>query len=385
MKISIRDSDVLRSITPSALSAFALEAGWRRDKEYRKYSNIFVGKGLPSIVIPNTASLGDYANVVADLIETFADVADQDEMSVFRALSIADRDTLNIRAKEIEHQGMLLENGLKVIKGAHDMLFAAACSLKDAQEADDGQTKQEAQEFINSVRIKAPEEGSFVVTFSMPSLAPAVKRDLFEHYDELMEPTHRRVVRRLVNGLAIIRQDLKNISVDSVSMIKKLIQEGVSAEFCDALHEVVNACPKVDIGVIWARTRPLDRVKHEYRFEASDASILQKTSLELQPTKREEIDAVRLEGIIQGLKRERTKSDGIVRFWTLYEGENLSVEAKLEKIAYEQAIMAHKAKSPVTLEGQLTKLTKQNKLHNARITDVASSDVETESQLDFTT
>ena len=92
MKVNIRDVDALRAVTPAALAAYARDAGWRIQERYRKHSNVYVGEGLPEIIIPRTERLGDYASIVAAMIDTFAKVADLDETTVYRLLVASDRD-----------------------------------------------------------------------------------------------------------------------------------------------------------------------------------------------------------------------------------------------------------------------------------------------------
>ena len=52
-------------------------------------SDVYVGESRPEIIVPRTERLGDYASVVATLIDTFAGVTGQDELSVYRSLATA--------------------------------------------------------------------------------------------------------------------------------------------------------------------------------------------------------------------------------------------------------------------------------------------------------
>ena len=61
------------------------------------HSDVNVGKARPEIIVPRTEPLGDYASMVATLIETIAEVAGQDELTVYRALVTAGRDVVRIR------------------------------------------------------------------------------------------------------------------------------------------------------------------------------------------------------------------------------------------------------------------------------------------------
>ena len=60
MKVSIRDADALRAVSPAALTAYVRAAGWRRSEPYGEHSDVYDGEALPEIIVPRTAHLGDY-------------------------------------------------------------------------------------------------------------------------------------------------------------------------------------------------------------------------------------------------------------------------------------------------------------------------------------
>ena len=66
----VEDRDALLAVSPAALSAYARDAGWRRQERYRVHSDVYVGETRPEIIVPRTECIGDYASAVADLIGT---------------------------------------------------------------------------------------------------------------------------------------------------------------------------------------------------------------------------------------------------------------------------------------------------------------------------
>ena len=133
MQVSICNRDSLLAISPAALAAYAGDAGWNREASYRVHSDVYAGRALPEIIIPRTEHLGDYATVVSTLIEAFAEVAGQDEMSVQRCLATADRDVVRVRAAESDDGSVTLNDGVDLIGGARGLLLLAACSLREPQ------------------------------------------------------------------------------------------------------------------------------------------------------------------------------------------------------------------------------------------------------------
>ena len=133
MRVSIRGRGALSAVSPTALSAYARAAGWRRHEPYREYSDVYVGESRPEIIVPRTERLGDYASVVATLIDTFAGITGKDQLSVYRSLATADRDVVRVRAAESDDGSVTLNDGVDLIGGARDLLLSAACSLREPQ------------------------------------------------------------------------------------------------------------------------------------------------------------------------------------------------------------------------------------------------------------
>ena len=94
MRVTIRDTEALKAVSPAALSAYARAAGWSKAETYRDHSDVYVAHGRPEIILPRTEHLGDYADVVSRLVETFANAMETDELSLYRDLVTADRDVI---------------------------------------------------------------------------------------------------------------------------------------------------------------------------------------------------------------------------------------------------------------------------------------------------
>ena len=99
MRASIRDSEALLAISPAALSAYARAEGWARNGAYGDHADVYAAEEFPEIILPRTQRLGDYAHVVSQLIEIFAQVADMDEISIYRDLVTADRDVIRVSGR----------------------------------------------------------------------------------------------------------------------------------------------------------------------------------------------------------------------------------------------------------------------------------------------
>ena len=367
MQVTIRDRDALLAISPAALSAYARVAGWSQHELYREHSDIYIGDTLPEIIVPRTTRLGDYASAVAALIETFAQVAGQDELTVYRSLATADRDVVRIRAAESNDGSLSLNDGVDLVGGARNMVLAAACSLHDPRSVYRPGANREAVELVRQMRLGQTDQGSFVVTLLTPVVPPPMPT-LFADPDDHNAPIARRMTRRLLEALAAARQAAERAVSGDSNAFGETMTSGVSANLCEALVQIIEPFPALDIGVSWARTRPVMTPGIVVRFGQADAALLGEVarSLRERAPKPEQC----LHGFVRILKRDGEELDGTIRLKTEIDGQQQSVEAFLEQADYERAVQAHSDRAPVALKGDLERAGQRWRLLNARLEGV---------------
>ena len=371
MKVSIHDRGALLAVSPVALSAYARVAGWSRQEQYRMHSDVYVGEARPEIIVPRTERLGDYASVVATLIETFANVAGQDELTVYRSLVTADRDVVRVRASESDDGSVALNDGVDLIGGARDMLLSAACSLRELQPVYRAGANREAADLVKQVRLGQTEQGSFVVTLLTPVVPPPIPA-LFPDPDDLNAPIERRMTRRLVEALTAVRQATERTAAGDESAFGDAVASGVSANLCEALVRLIEPFPTLDCGVSWARTRPVTVPGTVVRFGRADAALLREAARSLRD--RLPRPDVRLYGFVRLLKRGEADDDGTIGLVTDIDGQRQSVTAVLGQLDYERAVQAHGDRALVVLTGDLERMSQRWRLLNPRLTDVIRDD-----------
>jgi hypothetical protein len=110
--------------------------GGRQIEAFGEHSAVYSQEAGSEAIIPATAAIADYAQVVSQLIELFARIEERDELQIFRDLSTADQDVIRIRAPEADDSGSVqLEAGVGLIVHAHELLLSAACSALDPRAA----------------------------------------------------------------------------------------------------------------------------------------------------------------------------------------------------------------------------------------------------------
>ena len=367
MRVSIRDRDALLAVSPTALTAYARAAGWTQRESYREHSEIFAGEKLPEIILPLTKRLGDYASVVSELIEVFAEVTEQDEVAVYRSLVNADRDLVRVRAGASDDGSVGLNEGVDLIRGARDMLLSVACSLGEPKAVYRAGANKEASKLVDRVRLGPTDHGSFIVTLLTPVVPPSTPK-LLPDAGHQSQPPQRKLTLRLIEALRVARKALERAAVGDERAFADSVEHGVSANLCEALCRIVRPFPMLDVRVSWARTRMVSEPLAIVRFGQNDTPLLSEAARALRELAPQ--PDVRLRGFIRVLKRVRAESGGTIQLATTINKRRQSVMAVLERSDYEQAVQAHKEQAPVILDGDLERVGQRWRLLIPRLTEI---------------
>ena len=374
MRAKIRDRDALLAVSPAALSAWARAAGWTKTESYGEHSDVYAAQERPEVILPRTQRLGDYANVVARLIEIFAADAERDELSLYRDLVIADRDTIRIKAAESNDGSMSLNDGVQIVQGSRDLLLAAACSLREPQMVYRAGANKEANELLSRVRLGQTEQGSFVVTLLTAPISVPMQLRLFPDYEIDDESDERRMTRHLVEVLDAALSATEGTVAGNGSAFSDAIEKGVSANLCEALVNLIEPFPKLDVTVSWAWTHPRNAQQHMVCFANSDVAILRNAAQTLRS--REPQPDAKLFGFVHQLKRDDVEIDGLIHLKTQIDGKNCSVATVLKQTDYLAAIDAHKKQMPIILQGDLERTSRRWRLLNPRLVGVIDQNVD---------
>ncbi len=270
MRVDIRDNDALQAISPDALAAYAKAAGWAKVESYGEYSDVYAAEGLPEIILPRTSLLGDYASVVAQLIEIFTKVAERDELALYRDLVNANRDVVRVRAGGDDDGSPTVDDGVALVGGSRDMLLAAACSLRKPQELYHERADKGATDLLSRVRLGQTEQGSFVVALVVLIPPPTSPED--------DAPIERRMTKRLIEALGAARSATESTVAGDRGAFVKAVDKGVSANLCEALDRMISPFRTLDVSVTWSRTRPMESARQSVEFAKADAAILREAA-----------------------------------------------------------------------------------------------------------
>ncbi len=370
MKVRIQDREALMAISPRALSAYARAAGWSKAEPYGNHSDIYVAEGHPEVILPRTQHLGDYAHIVSQLITIFARVAETDEISLYRDLTMSGWDVIRVRAMGSEADGdVAVSAGLDLVRGAHDMLLAAACSLQGEKRLYRVGANREAQDYLSKVRLGQTEQGSFVVTLLSPVPFPRQQQLPFGAGITPDDPVERQVTQRLADALAATRQATESMARgEDSNVFYHAVSRGVSTNLCEALAMLIEPFSALDISLTWARTRPMATARTAIRFAQDSAPILRKVAQSFRD--REPRLDEQLFGFVRSLKREAQETDGTITLQAPVDGAVRSVAVVLNQTDYEQAIQAHQSKAGVSVKGDLERDGQRWRLLNPIIQEI---------------
>ena len=374
MRTRILDKGALTAISPLALAAYARGGGWTKTEPYGDRADIYVGDGCPEIVLPRTDRLTDYASVVSRLIGIFGEVAEQDELAVYRDLVDSEHDVVRVRAVRTEDDGSIaLDEGVELVSQSREMLLAAACATKVQRPVYRAGANLDATEYMKRVRLGQTEHGSFVVTLIAP-VPPTLQSMLDEswaRFDD--EPYERQVTRRLVQALEASRDAAEGAhSGDGATAFKQAVTKGVSANLCDAVATLIELSSGLEVSVSWAKTRPTPESRRRIRFSESDAGVLKEAARTFRA--REPRPDVELFGNVHRLVRGPTAAKGQVAFTVIQDEKPLSVSATLGEEDYSIAISAHEARNPVIVRGDLKQIGHRWHVTNATVQELVSDE-----------
>lgn len=373
MKTRIQDRDALLAVSPVALSAYARAEGWSKAEAYGDFSDIYVADGLPEIILPRTENLGDYADVVSTLIGIFARVADVDELTLYRNLVTADRDAIRMRAADSDDGTVSMIDGVDFVRGASEIILAAACSYHRPQPLFRAGANREAREYLRQMRLGQTEQGSYVVTLLSPVVPPPMQLTLDLGPEELPDDAlERRITKHLASSLKAARRAIEGTVGGESDAFAEVVDKGVSANLCEALDRMIMPFSTMDVSFVWARTRPMSSAREVIRFSNDDAPILREAARALRQRGPRHDES--LVGFVNILNRTEDQEEGKIRLKAEIDGQMHSVNAVLDQSEYARAIQAHAEQAIVIAEGDLERVGQRWNLLNARIKKIIANE-----------
>lgn len=273
------------------LQLYLSSRGWQPDADASTELATFYR--LPSepdaeILVPRHREIADYVPRMADAAQVLAAVEQRSIWTVLNDLANPPADTLRLRvlSPEAASGSLPLAEGLRLLRGGHDLLLAAAHSVHQRQAYYPRQSVAEAVDFVRSCRIGQTERGSYVAAILAPvppNLTPSLLDALDGEDGVADEPFERRATLSLMEALQHIQTAIELGKPDN---ILGGIQQGVSANLCEALALVAPENPQasVEVSVSWSRSRPHvpQRIRGQVSFAQGEFSVIREAARRLR-------------------------------------------------------------------------------------------------------
>ena len=372
-------STVVETVIPRGVHAYLAAHGWTRTGPYRiDRGDVYRRSGdRETVLVPASTKFADYPIRILQLAEIVGRTEDRRPSAVLADLSLAAVDLIRVRLpRSYEDHSLALDTGVDLLSGSRKLLLAAACSAVRPQGRFRAGSHERASTYIASVRLGQTEPGSFVINLRVPvspSLAEPDQTHLFA------PPFERRANRTLVAGLRAAREatDLVNRG-DHIRAFDQRVPDGVSANLCTAVAELIDVGGGLEVSVSWALTRPESEEHDEQRvtvtFQPPDAPVLREAA-QILSDRQERVDE-RIDGCVSALARDLSEPEGRATIKAVVDGALASVKADFSPSEYSRIVRAHDNRWSVSLEGDLRREGHRWHLSNPRdLTVMDDSDV----------
>jgi hypothetical protein len=356
VKTTIRDTAALAALRPADLTAYLRTTGWQpvgatdRHSVWAKRT----GNDEYEASIPARRTLADYATRIGELLRTLEAAEGRSQLAIYADLQLSSSDVVRLRVidDDLSDGTVPINDGVALVDRARDMVLAAACAAVRPRPRYHSRHPDQANQFLDGVRLGQTEHGSFVLTV-ISRVAPSLGEDTGVLLDE---PFERRAVISLANGIAAALTAAESSSVDNAfGPFQDAVSAGVSANLCEAIVGVVGGVEhnrSLEVRFSWARSRPAPDGVPERIFLPGDVMpVLDQASRIWK--QRSPLDEYEFIGTVVKLARPDAAEEGRVTLFGPVEDQQRHVTVVLDPQDYSVATRAHDERSPVTVTGDL--------------------------------
>ena len=311
-----------------------------------------------NLAVPvGTVDEDDQKRMFVTVLQTLADVENRSPVLIARDLQEAASDLLEFRViAESLHAGeMPLRAAPELTEGAYDALLAAArAEVQRRPHYAQGTLPANVRGFLDEAKLAGTDRGSVILRVRTPKPAEPAQPTL--DGTTMQAPLERRVVERLIAATRAAKAAAhRDPASDDPDIFDEDIEEGLSANLCDALLELAGTKSGLDgrvaVRVRWALTRPLEEPDARIDIERGELTRLSSVAEVLkQIDPRPNTEVV---GPVTRLYREPGVSQGVIWMLADIEGKTRTVKLDLVRVDYERAMEAHRADQEVRAVGTL--------------------------------
>ncbi|MFN6536440.1 MAG: hypothetical protein RM021_008715 [Nostoc sp. EkiNYC01] len=373
MKATIRDIDVLKSINPLEVASYLETQGWKQQSQINDIASIWtleLGQGdNVEILLPLNTEFRDFSARMSEVLHNLEIVENRSQLEIITNFKtpLAEIIHISVNHSQIINGSIPIYQGVQLFESAKKLMWSAASSAVQPKPYFKG-SFSEVTDYMQKLRLGHTKEGSYVLTIISP-----LKIDNYQSSDCF----ERKVTRTLFQALNIISlaPDQKLSERDNV--LDEAIEEGVSANLCDALSHMINNAsdPNLSFNLTCSKALshpsniPLEiklnkqvlsiitEVKNKLKSRKNTLGRNQKSVLidtrALPLSSREELLHSTIKGLVIKLEWFGGNEKAKVTIRTLIENEEKEVIIEVNRREYLIAFQANLDQLPIICDGHL--------------------------------
>lgn len=321
------------------LRSFLARNGFQAKGDWGSYMERFHLKskrGSFDVLVPTSDELSDFRLRMRDAIEELSWALDSDAAQLVRAISYSERQLFRVRARPGDLSSSVpYDEGLGIIQNGWKLIKASAVSAlaENRKRIIRGRPSTKVDRYMDEVRLGQTESGSFIFNFLLPDY-----HGLFATNEGINQGGGDGVAAALVGGINLANEINGTRRVPSQSRMDAI---RLSANFCEALYELVDWSGEVELQV--ATIRPDESIVSDgILFDKRALPVLEKTAAKLAP--EEVADPKTLSGTITRLSEPARKRRGSIDLLTDINGRRRSVRVLFGPDERDTIIRAFKEK-----------------------------------------
>lgn len=344
--------------TPGEVGAYLRAAGWEacdvneRWVEFRRV----LGDEEATVEVPQRLLAPDYPRVVMRVLDYLAELEARPVAMVHQDVlsTSTDRVRLRLVGPGIIAGRLSLEAGWQVYEAARDLMLAAACAARRTAAAFPRRKAGESMAVLNHARFGLAEAGSFVLNIES-EVAGILQGSLVDDDEDLSAPLERKaavVLARALQAAQVASHDA--LARGSLGAFKAHVADGVSANLCEALADMITAADatSLDTSVAFASRRPVAAsVPRSASFTAEARDVLRDAAKDLR--QEASYRAVDVAGLVRRLDSGDVDCGGVVVLQGSVDGRARPIHVELAASDYKIAVDAHRRGVMVECVGDL--------------------------------
>jgi hypothetical protein len=355
MKVSIRDSEVLKQIKPSDASTYLTSRGWHCVTHIPEKASIWtLGENNDEyeILLPLNPDFRDFSNRISDILQTLEIVELRSQTAILENLQNVFSDIVNLRLSHDQFRDgtIPLLNGVNFHRYAKDLVLSAACSTVVEKKAFFEKKPNQANSYIEKVRLGQPKLGSYILTILSP-----IPQSSTTEISPLSQPFARRVMAKLQHSLQFTREYVDHIdaSKENVIVTDELLNNGITANLCQSLIGIHKSGRSEGVEVSFNLSPAIADTSIIQQMVSFQPKLMPYVSILGQQLKAYSYQDYEIRGEVFKLERHRYDDTGKVTLLADVDNVERRITIELDEDHYLKASRANISRNLVVCRGNL--------------------------------